>query len=195
MLRRLVVLCAAVTTLSACSGGTTTSAAGEPGAAPSSAAAPAQVLKLGEPATIRGEGGQPLTVTPTGVYFYRGRTGDALRPAERWWAAVSIRVEATKAADRLPPGATGEWQVRQGSRTFTTVGGNAGNAPWVGRVGEGVEQVAPGDPQVAVKTFDIPKGGGELRWVTQGEPPVRWSMPGRTTGSGLDDVKAVMRVG
>ncbi|WP_433357771.1 hypothetical protein ACQP25_44340 (plasmid) [Microtetraspora malaysiensis] len=198
MLRRVGgLLAAAVVCLvvAGCSGEDAAAPQEGGGSTAAAAAAPAKVLAWGEPTQIAGEKGQPLTVTPTGVFFYRGKPEDPMMPAERWFAAVAIRVEAVKGADRMPPGATGEWRIRQGTRMFDSASGNANSAPWVGRVNSGVTPVAPGSPEVAIRTFDVPKGGGELQWVTTGGAPIRWSLPGRTTGGGLDEVKAVMRAG
>ncbi|MEO3861433.1 hypothetical protein [Acrocarpospora sp. B8E8] len=190
--RRVTMLLAVLIALSACSGqdiviwppaGSNTAPAGTVVALP-------DVLKLGESAEITGEKGHPLTVTPVGVYFYRGRVGDRTLPVEKWFAAVAIRVEG---ADRMPPDAVGQWFVRHGTRFFGTSSGNSDVAPWVGSTNAGMTPVAPGAPEVAIKTFDVPKGGGQLQWTSMEEPPVRWQLPGRTAGEGLDEVVTFMK--
>ncbi len=185
------LLAAAVVCVSGCSSQeqAPTSPAGD-GATASAAPAVPAVLKLGQSADITGENGKPLKVTPLGVYYYRGKPGDPTLPQEKWFAAVAIKVEATTAADR----ASGSmWRVKQGTRLFDTGTGKAPVAPWVGSVNSGVALTDPGDPEIVIQTFDLPAGGGVLQWATTDKPTIRWQLPGRNSGQGLDEVVAFLK--
>lgn len=142
-----------------------------------------KVLKFGQSARIVGEKGRPLRVAPIGVYYYRPPADASTKPKQRWFVAVAIRVTALSGADRMPPPITGNWwQVKSGGRAFTTSSGNAVITPWVGRVNEGVTAVKPGRPAVVFKSFDLPRAGGTLEWVTRDGSAIRWRIPTKNTG-------------
>ncbi|WP_433435469.1 hypothetical protein [Nonomuraea sp. CA-141351] len=142
-----------------------------------------KLLRFGQSARVSGEWGRPLRVAPLGVYYYRPSADASIKPKQKWFVAVAIRVTALFKADRMPDPISGNmWRVKSGARTFDTNSGNVMSAPWAGRVNEGVMNVKPGHPDVVIKTFDLPRAGGTLEWATRNGTPIRWQIPAKNTG-------------
>ncbi|GHE31507.1 hypothetical protein GCM10017673_37800 [Streptosporangium violaceochromogenes] len=166
------------------------------GAAPAPSTAPAApaVLPWATPATVKGKAGHPVKVTPAGVLYTRG--GARVKPAGKWLAAISLRLEAAERADYLAPPADGGgffWLAAGSEEPTPTSNGESVTAPWVGRVASLMARdLQPGAPESAVIEFDLPRSGGTLLLKTPSGQTARWTLPARTTGRGLDGVRAAL---
>lgn len=155
-----------------------------------------KTARFGQPATVAGADGGHLTVTPVGVLYHRGPYTSGLEgPANGWYAAVALRVEAVGGQDRpLAPAEGGGWRWRAGEQQIDTVDGNTATSPWVGEVPEFGDPILPGRPQAGVVTFDVPAKGGELQYVAADGSVTSWTVPAADTGSGLDKVRARIKL-
>lgn len=162
-----------------------------------SATAPAapDVLAWGTAATVNGEAGKPVKVTPTGILYTRG--GRQAKPTQKWLTAISLRLEAAEHPDHLAPPIYGGgffWRGPGGEELISAGNGEANTAPWVGRAPSLLARnLQPGEPETAVIGFDLPAAGGTLLFKTPTGETTRWELPRRTTGRGLDQVRAALK--
>lgn len=198
MTRRVLLAAASVVLLAAgCSNGT--SGAQEPAEkAPQAPAAPAapKTLGFGQAATVTGAEGGQLKVTPVGVLYHRGPYTSGLdAPANGWFVAVAVRIEAVGKQDRpAAPIEGGGWRWRSGEQQIDTMDGNSSSTPWVGEVSEFGDPILPGKPQAGVITFDAPAKGGEFQYVTADQVVTSWTVPAADTGTGLAKVRARIKL-
>lgn len=156
------------------------------------AAAPAAPLKWGTPATGVGEQGNPLEITPVGVYYHKGDKQYGL--AENGvFTAVAVKVAATTGPDHVPPPITGHGFVWKGDgETINLMSG--GQEPWVGRVNVPIatQDIQPGEHQVYVITFDTFDRGGTLAYMSPDGKQLQWEIPTRAGGQGLRRVLSAL---
>jgi hypothetical protein len=200
MTRRVLFAAASVALLAAgCSNGSTgvTAPADKTSAqAPAAPAAP-KTLQLGQAATVTGENGGQLKVTPVGVLFHKGPYNSGLDgPENGWFVAVAIRAEAVSQQDRLAaPISGGGFRWRGQEQTIWSGEGNASGTPWVGSVPEFGDPIEPGSPEMGVETFDVPtKTGGRLLYINADGSLVSWQLPATDTGTGLAKVRSRIKL-
>ncbi|MEU6712903.1 hypothetical protein ABZ897_15595 [Nonomuraea sp. NPDC046802] len=146
----------------------------------SHAAAP-KLLKFGQSVRIKGEKGNPLRITPVGVYYHRPTWKPATKPRNTYFLALAIRVTAVSKADSMPLPYGSQWRVKQGSSTFTTSSGKAMSAPWVGRAQGAWVTIHPKSPEVVYEAFDVRVKGGVLEWSGP-DGLYRWRIPASNAG-------------
>lgn len=160
-----------------------------------SAASPAAdvVHPFGQPATVDGDKGNPVQLTPVGILYdkgpYRGTDG----PVNGWFVAIALMAKPLKAPDTLQP-FEGGFTWKAGSQVLTDSLGNASNTPWVGAtpVFSSDQPMQVGEDRLGIQTFDVPTKGGELNFTVVGANRtvvVRWKMPAADTGTGLTSVR------
>ena len=164
----------------------------------SSPAAPAAPLPLGQTAQVVGEKGTRLDVTVTGVYYHEGTA--ASRSGNGTFLAVAYRAAAKTHPDGIPASATGNgWILESSGTTYTGSEGAGYSPPWSGEVSEPLagQDIQPGRPRLYVKTFDVPRPGGQLVYVNPGtKNQTRWQLPDTTSGRGYGQVvKALRKLG
>jgi hypothetical protein len=154
------------------------------------AAAPAKLLAWGTSGTGNGELGQPLEITPVGVYYHKGDKAYGL-PQNGLFVAVAVKVAATAGPDHVPPPGAGFMWEGDGE-TVTTAAGES--PPWVGRVNTplATKNIQPGRHQNYVITFDAFERGGTLTYQPPGGQPLQWEIPARPGGQGLSRVHAAL---
>jgi hypothetical protein len=149
-----------------------------------------QTHQWGQAATVTGAEGGQLKVTPLGVLYHRGPYRGVDGPANGWFVAIALRIEALDRQDRLvAPAEGGGWGWRSGEQQIDTIDGNATSTPWVGEVPEFGDPILPGKPQAGVVTFDVPAKGGELQYTSADGVVTSWRVPAAATGSGLEKVR------
>lgn len=164
-----------------------------------SASAPATpaVHKLGETVEVVGEHGNPLKITPRGVYFTKGLAGYG-KAENGIFIAIAYRAEAVDYAEGVPEPISGAgWVWRGYGQTITTTEGAAASPPWSGRVNEPItgQDVQPGEFQDYIETFDVPKAGGQLVYINPGTgKQTRWQLPADTAGTGYGPVVHALKV-
>lgn len=147
----------------------------------------------GQPATVVGENGGQIKVTPLGILYHKGPyTSGVQGPANGWFVAIALRAEAVnKQDDFVAPIGGGGWRWRGQEQTIDTVAGNATSAPWAGSsVPHFGDPIEPGSPEMGVETLDIPVKGGRLLYVAADQSITSWDLPAADTGTGLDKVRA-----
>ncbi|WP_433542071.1 hypothetical protein ACQP10_37935 (plasmid) [Streptosporangium sandarakinum] len=172
----------------------------EPGGEAAGAATPAPIVKSpaksgrlawATPATGQGEKGNPLEITPVGVYYH---PGDAQygKSKNGMFLAVGVKVTATGEADQISAPFTGHgFRWEGGGETITSAEG--GQPPWVGRVNTPISQdIQAGDYAAYVITFDVPERGGTLTYLSADGTQQRWAVPARSGGQGLKKVLAAL---
>ncbi|MFG1977035.1 hypothetical protein ACGFJC_47550 [Nonomuraea fuscirosea] len=166
-------------------------AAPAPAAAPASpppsaggravAAAP-KLLKFGQAVRVKGEHGRPLRITPVGVFYHQPTSSGSIKPRNRYFLALAVRVTALAGAEQMPLPYGRQWRIRQGGRTFTTSTGRANMAPWIGRAQGASITVHKGTPEVVYEAFDVRARGGILEWSSP-DGLHRWRIPAKNAGS------------
>ncbi|GAA2411415.1 hypothetical protein GCM10010404_81670 [Nonomuraea africana] len=151
-------------------------------AGPAEGAAASKILKFGQAAKIMSESGNPLRISPIGVYYHRPTWKHATMPRNKYFVAIALRVTALSKPDTMPPVAgSSQLRIKQGAKVFTYSSGKAMEAPWVGRT-PGTEVTAqPGSPEVIYYSFDLPKTGGILEWSGPAGAH-RWQIPASNSG-------------
>ncbi|MEU6721095.1 hypothetical protein ABZ897_57410 [Nonomuraea sp. NPDC046802] len=149
------------------------------------AAAP-KLLKFGQSVLIKGEKGNPLRITPVGVYYHRPTWGPATKPRNTYFMALAVRVTAVSKADAMPLPYGSQWRVKQGSSAFTTSSGKATSAPWVGRAQGAWVTIHPKSPEVVYEAFDVRVKGGVLEWSGP-DGLYRWRIPASNAGKGTHE--------
>ncbi|MEU4703369.1 hypothetical protein [Nonomuraea dietziae] len=185
------ILLAAVL-LSGCDYGPSAGNAPTTNASPTkTATAKLKQLALGDAATVEGEKGQPLRITPTGIYYYKGDPNH--RAENGHLVAIAYKAEALEEADGIPAPISGRGFVWRGAgQTIQSFGASP---PWVGRVNTPIDgqDVQPGEYQAYILTFDLPEKGGTLVYTGEGDKQTRWALPKASKGSGLKPVANALR--
>ncbi|MGW0486175.1 hypothetical protein [Nonomuraea sp. NPDC003214] len=160
-------------------------------AADSTAQKPPTVLEWGKSATGTGEQGQPLQITPLGVYYHKGDQAYGM-PQNGVFAAISVRVATTTGADHVPPPASRHgfyWEgdgEHDGEQVDAT---NGEDPPWIGRVSQPtIQDIPAGKARNYVVTFDAFSRGGSLVYVSPDGGRYEWPLPARSGGKGLRPV-------
>jgi hypothetical protein len=148
---------------------------------PAAHAAAPKLLKFGQAVRIKGEKGNPLRITPVGVYYHRPTWGPATKPRNKYFLALAVRVTAVSKADAMPLPYGSQWRVKQGKRVFTVSTGRASSAPWIGRAQGAWITVHPGSPEVVYEAFDVQVKGGILEWSSP-DGLYRWRVPASNAG-------------
>ncbi|MEU4231045.1 hypothetical protein AB0F17_42710 [Nonomuraea sp. NPDC026600] len=155
----------------------------------SAAAATPKLLAFGQAVRIKGEKGNPLRISPVGVYYHQPTWEPATKPRNKYFVAIAIRVAAASKADQMPLPYGSQWRIKQGARVFTTSSGKASRAPWVGRAQGAWVTVQPTMSKVVYEAFDVPATGGILEW-SDSTGSYRWRIP--TTNAGKATHEAVL---
>ncbi|MET7335942.1 hypothetical protein [Nonomuraea sp. NPDC005650] len=154
---------------------------------------PAVTLDWGKPGDGKGEQGQPLQVTPLGVYYHKGHATLG-RPENGVFTAIAVKVAATTGADHVPPPASnfGFSLASDDGETVTTAAG--ATPPWVGRVNvpNAERNIQPGRFQNYVITFDAYARGGTLTYTSPDGQLLEWQVPSKPGGQGLRRVQAAL---
>ncbi|MEU6731316.1 hypothetical protein ABZ917_47055 [Nonomuraea wenchangensis] len=140
-----------------------------------------KLLKFGQAVRIKGKKGNPLKITPVGVYYHRPTWAPATKPRNTYFLALAVRVTAVSKADGMPLPYGSQWRVRQGKRLFTTSSGRANSAPWIGRAQGAWITIHPGTPEVVYEAFDVQVKGGILEWSGP-DGLYRWRIPASNAG-------------
>ncbi|MFI9845118.1 hypothetical protein ACIHFD_49425 [Nonomuraea sp. NPDC051941] len=165
-------------------------AAAEASTAPSKA--PATSLEWGATATGQGEQGQPLKITPVGVYHHKGDQKIGLAQ-NGLFVAVAVKVAATDGADHIPPPASGNGFFWKGDGETITPAAGA-DPPWVGRVNVPLadQDLQPGESANYVITFDALGRAGTLVYLSPDGSQYQWKLPSKSGGQGLRRVTAAL---
>ncbi len=152
-----------------------------------------QVHRLGETVEVTGRSGNPLKLTPTGVFYHKGDKRYGL--AEQGvFAAVGYTLEAVSQPDTIPAPVDGAgFELRWDDITLTS----AASPPWAGRVNEASvdQEVQPGETDKYIETFDIPAPGGILIYVNPGtKKQIRWQLPKQNSGKGYGGAVRALQV-
>ncbi|MCK2222092.1 hypothetical protein MF672_051050 (plasmid) [Actinomadura sp. ATCC 31491] len=147
---------------------------------------PPAALEWGQPGDGKGERGQPLQITPLGVYYHKGHETLG-KPNNEVFTAVAVKVAASGSADHLPPPATGFGFTLLSDDGESVNPASGASPPWVGRVNEpnAKQDIRAGRYQKYVITFDAPSRGGALVYTSPDGQAVEWPIPERSGGQGL----------
>ncbi|MET8006279.1 hypothetical protein [Nonomuraea glycinis] len=140
-----------------------------------------KLLKFGQSVPVKGHKGQPLRITPVGVYYHRPMSESSIKPRNRYFLALAVRVTALGKPDHVPLPYGSQWRVKQGARTFTTSTSRANSAPWIGRAQYSGVTVHKGSPEVVYEAFDVAVKGGILEWSSP-DGLHRWRIPKSNAG-------------
>lgn len=194
MAARLVVLaCVSAVIITGCSSGGEAEPAADAVAATASAPPASHTLQWRQPGDGQGEQGQPLQITPLGVYYHPG-DDDYGRSQNGMFAAVAVKVAATgNGADHVPPPVSGfgfSWVDQDGEVVDTAAGASA---PWIGRVTQPtITDIPAGRHKTYVVTFDVAGRGGTLVYTSPDGSAVQWPVPAKAGGKGLRPVLAAL---